>query len=185
MNEVAEEVLPVSQTGLYYEPCLYAGSLRHEDAAMIKIARDMGFETNTFWWDDNIVVRCEEPDARRVMQAWTDAKLKFTIIPSMFRFRFKGRQTNAIGQVKEILDTYKCEFLGQALHMLHHQYDVLSMLNAYEDRSKAFSYVPLIPISLKVVEKTAFIKCDASRETSPNTGTYKYYRHDAPDDYKW
>lgn len=105
-----------------------------------------------------------------------------------FRFNFIGRQYNAIGQFSKVYDTYKAKSLGHALFMLHTDYLVVRELKGYDTskmRSMFDSYDETrIPDETLRTTKLVEFKYPR-RETSPNTGTYRYYRMDAPVDYKW
>ncbi|MCC6447274.1 MAG: hypothetical protein IT215_01135 [Chitinophagaceae bacterium] len=105
-----------------------------------------------------------------------------------FRFNFIGRQYNAIGQFNNIFDTYKAQSLGHALFMLHTDYLVARELKAFDTSNMrsmfdSFEDTRVPDEVLKTTELKSFKY--PKRETSPNTGTYRYYRSDAPDNYKW
>ena len=103
-----------------------------------------------------------------------------------FRVKFEGRQAKAIGINYNIRDTYKAESLGHMLYMLNIDYISIRFLDVYEDKSEAYKYRRPELINTKIVEATEIIKFDyPKREISPNTGTYRYTRDDAPDDYRW
>ncbi len=106
-----------------------------------------------------------------------------------FRFRFTGRQARAIGITYEIYDTYKnMKSLGHALYKLYTEYELIKDLTVWETTGfgSIFDAYDSNKIPKEEVLKTPLIKhIVPSRETSPNTGTYKYYRMDAPTNYKW
>lgn len=176
-----------SQTGLIYEDLLMLNCIDHgQKERFNEIVKSFNHPTNTYWWDNfDAVIRCNHSQSLQIMAKLKRHKVNFVQVPLIFRFFFKGVQAKALGERKELSDTYKCFYLGEALHMLHAHYDRITILEAYEDRSKPYAYVPLIPIAVDFVNATPHIKCNTEREVSPATGSYKLYRHDAPPDYKF
>jgi hypothetical protein len=105
-----------------------------------------------------------------------------------FRFNFIGTQARAIGNPSKVYYTYKAPSLGHALFMLFSDYDIIRELNTFDttDQRSMFDSFEETRIPRDVVRNTELKKHKhPRRETSPNTGTYKYYRSDAPDNYKW
>lgn len=105
-----------------------------------------------------------------------------------FRFKFKGRQARAIGQVTEFYDTYKAKSLGHALFMLYTDYDIVLKLEAFDttDMRSMFDSFDFTKVSDKVLSQTELKRFNyPRRETSAKTGSYKYYRADAPTNYSY
>lgn len=105
-----------------------------------------------------------------------------------YRFKFRGRQARAIGQVTEIYDTYKAKSLGHALFMLFKDYDIVLNLEAFDtsDMRSMFDSFECTRVPEKVLKQTEIISFKyPRRETSPKTGSYKYYRMDAPTNYSY
>ncbi len=87
-----------------------------------------------------------------------------------YRLAFIGRQANAIGITYQIYDTYKANSLGEALFMLYTDYELIGGLTAKENNNT---------IDKDVISKTKLIPVDyPKRQTSPTTGSYKYYRYE-------
>ena len=104
-----------------------------------------------------------------------------------FRFNFTGRQARAIGITYPIWDTYEAKNLGQALHKLHTDYEHISKLRAWDTTKTGIGDTwDSNQLDPALVSETDIEECTyPRRETSPNTGTYRYYRMDAPTNYKW
>lgn len=173
---------------LPYEDLLIVSATDHDHTPPLhEIVKKSKFKYNTYFWDQwgAFTIRCQHDAAVKILKKIKKEKLSFVRVEREFRFKFTGVQVNALGLSKDCSDTYKCFYLGEAIYKLYAQYDKVIIKKAFENRSAPYSYVPLIPISLDIVKSTKLIKCNTDRETPPNTGTYKHFRHDAPVDYKW
>lgn len=93
-----------------------------------------------------------------------------------YRFNFIGSQSGAIGITYEIWDTYKCDNIHEALSYLYEDYQHFGSMKAYENGKL-----------IELPEKINWVKVRSyrERERSPKTGSYRYYREDAPKDYKY
>lgn len=93
-----------------------------------------------------------------------------------YRFTFTGRQSGAIGIFYKISDTYKCNNVHEALSYLWTDYEHIKGLTIYENGKK-----------IEEPDKIEWVKVRpyTERERSPKTGSYKYFREDAPDNYNY
>ncbi len=105
-----------------------------------------------------------------------------------YRFKFRGRQARAIGQVTQIYDTYKAKSLGHALFMLFTDYNIVLDLEAFDTSNmmSKFDSFECTRVPDEILKKTEIISFKyPRRETSERTGSYKYYRMDAPVNYNY
>src|SRR5678815_3001275 len=96
-----------------------------------------------------------------------------------YRFKFRGRQTGAIGIFYTISDTYKCDSLGEAKSLLYEDYEHIGEISITENGK---------PVSIEDFDKAEFIKVRSNLQRARlSNGQYKLlscllYTSDAADE---